>query len=54
LTDRVAEPEGRGGRRPTKNITFNVISKDVDGLKASQTQITAQAHHAQESGREEK
>lgn len=47
LTDRV---EASGGKRSSRagNINFTVITKDVDGFKASQSQITAKAHHAQE------
>jgi hypothetical protein len=44
----VEASEGRGGKRQA-SIVFNLHGvKDADSFKASQTQITAKAHHAVE------
>jgi hypothetical protein len=46
LTDRVEASEGRGGGRRPVSIVFNVVTKDADSFKASQSQLHSQAFHA--------
>ncbi len=46
LTDRVEASEGKGNGKRAVTIVQNIVTKDADGFKASQSQLHSQAFHA--------